>query len=200
MMPQSIVLVKSISANNINSYLLIPTKQPMKNIRIIIPALLLLFSACGEATRNTATNKNENAGQTVAGKTDSLEVKLKINGNAVKGEPLLLRFVVLNNTDSAKKFCIWHTPFEPLLSSYLSITNEKGEEAPYKGAMAKRVMPPPASSYTEVNPGDSLVANADLLKAYDLKTGASYKAVYTGGNMSGLVSKDTVTFTYNEIR
>lgn len=61
------------------------------------------------------------------------------------------------------------------MSSYLSITNEKGEEAPYKGAMAKRIMPPPASSYTNVNPGDSLVANADLLKAYDLKKGRVIK-------------------------
>lgn len=171
----------------------------MKNSRLIIPALLVLFSACSEATRNTATTKNENTGQTAAYKTDSLEVKLNINGNVATGEPLLLRFVVYNNTDSVKKFCIWHTPFEPLMSSYLSITNDKGEEAQYKGAMAKRVMPPPASSYTQVNPGDSLVANADLLKAYDLKKGSSYKAVYTGGNMSGLASRDTVTFIYNDL-
>jgi len=171
----------------------------MKNIRIIIPALLVLFSACSEATRNTATNKNDNSIQTAANKTDSLEVKLKINGNVATGEPLLLRFVVYNNTDSAKKFCIWHTPFEPLMSSYLSITNDKGEEAQYKGAMAKRVMPPPAASYTQVNPGDSLVANADLLKAYELKKGSSYKAVYTGGNMSGLASRDTVTFIYTDL-
>jgi len=171
----------------------------MKNIRIIIPALFVLFSACSEATRNTATNKNDNSIQTAANKTDSLEVKLKINGNVATGEPLLLRFVVYNNTDSAKKFCIWHTPFEPLMSSYLSITNDKGEEAQYKGAMAKRVMPPPAASYTQVNPGDSLVANADLLKAYELKKGSSYKAVYTGGNMSGLASRDTVTFIYTDL-
>ncbi|WP_412469314.1 protease [Pedobacter sp. KLB.chiD] len=171
----------------------------MKNIRLIIPAIMVLLSACSEATRNTATAKNESTGQTAAYQTDSPEVKLKINGNVVNGEPLLLRFVVLNNTDNAEKFCIWHTPFEPLLSSYLSITNEKGEEATYKGAMAKRIMPPPASSYTTVKPGDSLVANADLLKAYDLKKGSVYKAVYTGGNMSGLVSKDTVTFVYNDI-
>ncbi len=171
----------------------------MKHIRLIIPALIILFSACSEATRNTSNIISENASQTAANKSDSMEVKLKINGNVVNGEPLLLRFVVLNNTDSVKRFCIWHTPFEPLMSSYLSITNDKGEEAQYIGAMAKRVMPPPASSYTQVNPGDSLVANADLLKAYDLKKGSSYKAIYTGGNMSGLMSKDTVTFVYNEI-
>jgi hypothetical protein len=171
----------------------------MKNSRLIIPALLILFSACSEATRNNATTKNESTGQTAANKTDSLEVKLNINGNVATGEPLLLRFVVYNNTDSVKQFCIWHTPFEPLMSSYLSITNDKGEEAQYKGAMAKRVMPPPASSYTQVNPGDSLVANADLLKAYDLKKGSSYKAVYTGGNMSGLASRDTVTFIYTDL-
>jgi hypothetical protein len=172
----------------------------MKNIKLIIPALLVLFSACSETTRNTANSKSESTAQTsTASKTDSLEVKIKVNGNVAPGDPLLLRFVVYNNADTAKSFCIWHTPFEPLMSSYLSITNEKGEEAQYKGAMAKRMMPPPASSYTKVNPGDSLVANADLLKAYDLKKGSSYKAVYTGGNMSGLVSRDTVTFIYTDL-
>jgi len=171
----------------------------MKNIKLIIPVLLVLFSACSEATRNTANGKSESTMESTASKNDSLEVKLKINGNVATGDPLLLRFVVYNNTDSTKSFCIWHTPFEPLMSSYLSITNEKGEEAQYKGAMAKRVMPPPAFSYTKVNPGDSLVGNADLLKAYDLKKGASYKAVYTGGNMSGLVSRDTITFIYTDL-
>jgi len=170
----------------------------MKNIKLIIPAFLLLFSACSEATRNTANSKSESTADTKS-TNDSLTAKIKINGNVATGDPLLLRFVVYNNSDSTKSFCIWHTPFEPLMSSYLSITNEKGEEAQYKGAMAKRMMPPPASSYTKVNPGDSLVANADLLKAYDLKKGASYKAVYTGGNMSGLVSKDTVTFIYTDL-
>ncbi|WP_293304035.1 protease [Pedobacter sp. UBA5917] len=170
----------------------------MKNIRLIIPALLVLFSACSEATRNTAKSESS-AEATSTAKTDSLEAKIKVNGNVAPGDPLLLRFVVYNNTDSTKSFCIWHTPFEPLMSSYLSITNEKGEEAQYKGAMAKRVMPPPATSYSKVNAGDSLVANADLLKAYDLKKGSSYKVVYTGGNMSGLVSKDTITFIYTDL-
>lgn len=170
----------------------------MKNIRLIIPALLVLFSACSEATRNTAKSESS-AEATSTAKTDSLEAKIKVNGNVAPGDPLLLRFVVYNNTASTKSFCIWHTPFEPLMSSYLSITNEKGEEAQYKGPMAKRVMPPPATSYSKVNAGDSLVANADLLKAYDLKKGSSYKVVYTGGNMSGLVSKDTVTFIYTDL-
>jgi len=170
----------------------------MKKIKLIIPALLLLFAACSEATRNTANSKSENG--TTQNESDSLVAKIKVNGNVTPGDPLLLRFVVHNNTTATKSFCIWHTPFEPLMSSYLSITNEKGEEAQYKGAMAKRVMPPPASSYTKINPGDSLVGNADLLKAYDLKKGSSYKVTYTGGNISGLVSTDTVIFIYNELR
>lgn len=170
----------------------------MKNIKLIIPALLVFFSACSEATRNTA--KSESTAQAItSGKTDSLEAKIKINGSVAPGDPLLLRFVVYNNTGTAKSFCIWHTPFEPLMSSYLSITDEKGEEAQYKGAMAKRIMPPPASNYSTVKAGDSLVANADILKAYELKKGSSYKVVYTGGNMSGLASKDTVTFIYTEL-
>jgi hypothetical protein len=172
----------------------------MKNFKLIIPALLVLFSACSEATRNTANAKSDSVAQTsTASRTDSLEAKIQVNGNVAPGDPLTLRFVVYNNSDTTKSFCIWHTPFEPLMSSYLSITNEKGEEAQYKGPMAKRVMPPPASSYSKVKPGDSLVANADLLKAYDLKKGSSYKAVYTGGNMSGLVSRDTITFVYTDL-
>ncbi|PWS30334.1 protease [Pedobacter paludis] len=171
----------------------------MKNIKLIVPALLLLFSACSQATRTTGNDLSNNSKTDSTATSDSLETKIAINGKVIQGEPLVMRFVVYNNTDSTKSFCIWHTPFEPLMSKYLDITDEKGEEVAYKGPMAKRVMPPPADSYTKIKSGDSLVGNADLLKAYDLKKGSSYKVVYNGGNMSGLVSKDTVTFVYEDI-
>ncbi|PWS29544.1 protease [Pedobacter yonginense] len=171
----------------------------MKNLKLIVPALLLLFSACSQATRTSGNDLSEGVQKDALNVADSLETKISVNGKVIQGEPLVMRFVVYNNTDSTKSFCIWHTPFEPLMSKYLDITNEKGEEVAYKGAMAKRMMPPPADSYTNVKPGDSLVANADLLKGYDLKTGSSYKLTYNGSNMSGLVSKDTVTFVYEDI-
>lgn len=171
----------------------------MKNIKLIVPALLLLFSACSQATRSTGNDLNAGAKTDSTMASDSLVAKIAINGKVIQGDPLVMRFVVYNNTQALKSFCIWHTPFEPLMSKYLDITDEKGEQVAYKGPMAKRIMPPPADSYSKVNPGDSLVGNADLLKAYDLKKGSSYKVVYNGGNMSGLVSKDTVTFVYEDI-
>jgi len=96
------------------------------------------------------------------------------------------------------QFCKWHTPFEPLMSKYLDVTDENGTEVDYKGAMAKRMMPPPASSYIEVKSGDSLAVTVDVLKAYAITKPAKYTIKYSGQNMSGLVVKDSVVFNYTK--
>ena len=112
------------------------------------------------------------------------------------GDSVLLKFTVNNNTKGALRFCKWHTPFEPLMSKYLDVKNDKGEEAPYQGAMAKRMMPPPESSYLTLQPKDSISANVDLLKGYAITKPGKYTVVYNSHNMSGLMVKDSVSFVY----
>lgn len=112
-------------------------------------------------------------------------VKLNIAKPSLIADSVMLSFTVYNNSDTVQRFCKWHTPFEPLLAKYLNVTDAAGNEASYLGAMAKRIMPPPASSYINVNPHDSVSTVFNLSKGYAVKPGR-YTVSYIGTNMSGL--------------
>lgn len=121
---------------------------------------------------------------------------MQIKDTIKLGEPVQLNFTVYNQADSVQQFCKWHTPFEPLMSKYLEVKDANGTEVSYQGAMAKRMMPPPLSSYLKVNPKDSMTINVDLLKAYAISKPSTYSIKYVGENMSGVAAKDSVTFVY----
>lgn len=167
----------------------------MKNIQSILCMAMLAISACSVKTRNTKSADSTAAGSAQKSQK-GLFAKMKIKDTIKLGDSVLLKFTVYNAADTAQHFCKWHTPFEPLMSKYLEVKNEQGEEADYRGAMAKRMMPPPASSYIKVNSKDSLVSTVDLLKAFALSKPARYTITYTGQNMSGLRITDSVTFVY----
>ena len=170
----------------------------MKNYKLILSAALLALSACSvNNTKKTNSTTDSVANQTTpATVSDSLTAKLQIKNTIKIGEPVELKFTVYNTADTARQFCKWHTPFEPLMSKYLEVKDANGQEMQYKGAMAKRIMPPPASAYLKVNAKDSLSVTADLLKAFDISKPAKYTIVYVGQNMSGLAVKDSVWFEY----
>lgn len=170
----------------------------MKNYKLILPVALLALSACSQSTMKTESG-DAKADSTITAEQSAekgLFATMKIQQNIKVGDSVLLRFTVYNPGDSTQQFCKWHTPFEPLISKYLNITDEKGEEVAYKGAMAKRMMPPPASAYMSLNAKDSVGVTVDLLKGYAISKPAQYKIVYVGQNMSGLFVKDSVVFTY----
>jgi hypothetical protein len=171
----------------------------MKNLLPLI-AGAILFASCSPSTRNA---DGVNSTDSVASTTDStlstakpLFATMKISNKINVGDSVKLKFTVYNTADSVQTFCKWHTPFEPLISKYLDIKSESGDEVDYRGAMAKRIMPPPADSYIKVNPGDSLSVNVDLLKGYNISKPGKYAISYNAQNMSGLVVKDSVVFVY----
>ena len=173
----------------------------MKNFKLFLSAAAVVaLAACSPAAQSTQNNDtNTDAGvakdSVVA---QPLFAKLSIKDNIKTGDSVLLKFTIYNTADSVQQFCKWHTPFEPLMSKYLDVTDEKGQEADYRGAMAKRIMPPPADSYVKVNPGDSLSINVDVLKGYAIKNPGKYTIKYNAQNMSGLVVKDSVSFVYGK--
>lgn len=112
-------------------------------------------------------------------------VTLKPMGMPANADSVILSFVVHNYSDTVQRFCKWDTPFEPLLGKYLSVRDKSGEEAAYRGAMARRVMPPPAESYINVNPYDSVSATFNLAKGYAIKPG-KYTISYTATGLSGI--------------
>lgn len=154
----------------------------------MIPAVLIALAGCSQKIRTTHTKGSSNA------VIDSLYVTLSSAKIIKVGEKVNLRFVVHNQNSRGKSFCKWHTPFEPLMSKYLDVKDEQGNEAAYKGPMAKRIMPPHADSYLTVNPMDTLVADVDLRKAYQLEAGKKYTVHYNSSTISGLKISNSATF------
>jgi hypothetical protein len=165
---------------------------------VLICVAVAALSSCSVNNHNSKSGTTDSLSGAAMPDTLAKELVavISIPGNVKVGDSVLLKFTVKNNTDSVQRFCKWHTPFEPLLSKYLDVKNDKGEDVAYQGAMAKRVMPPPASSYMSLNPKDSISANVDLLKAYAIKTPGNYTITYVGENISGLKVKNTISFIY----
>ena len=175
----------------------------MKNFNILLStALILALSSCGmsnNGTQNSTDALNSSATAVLDSTTEKgLFAKMSMKDTVKLGELMELKFTVYNNADTAQHFCKWHTPFEPFISKYLDVKSESGEELNYKGAMAKRMMPAPASSYMAVNSKDSVSTSVDLLKGYDITKPAKYTITYVGQNMSGLIVKDSISFVYAE--
>ncbi|MBE8721048.1 protease [Sphingobacterium pedocola] len=164
----------------------------MNKLLFFAPAILLsIASSCNTSQRNTDRT------DTVSELADtSLVAKLNMPPTISLDQPIEMTFTVYNPTDRVKRFCKWHTPFEkPFLSKYLDVLSSNGEEVSYLGAMAKRIMPPPAESYLSVRPFDSLVVTVDLTKGYDLKKPDTYSVRYNSESISGLMVHDSLRFT-----
>lgn len=157
----------------------------MKHQLYIFAACFSLFSfvSCKQVQRSTP-------GELVTNMTIQQPVKT--------GEPVLVTFNVHNTSSKTLKFCKWHTPFEGFMNSIFDIKNSKGEEARYKGIMAKRVMPPPADAYIDVAPDKTVTATIDLLKAYDLSAPGKYTIEYQSSGISGLEKVNKGSFTITE--
>jgi hypothetical protein len=122
-----------------------------------------------------------------------LETGLALAG-AITTDSVPLSFTVINHADTTMRFCKWETPFEPRLGKYFEITDAAGNEAPFKGAMARRVMPPPAESYIAVPAHDSVQTTINLSTNYTF-TSATYTLRYSGGGVSGLEGGNEIKLT-----
>lgn len=174
----------------------------MKNFNILLStAVVLVLSSCG-INNNSAQTSIDTANSSATIAVDNtvekgVFAKMSVKDTVKAGELIELKFTVYNNADTAQHFCKWHTPFEPFISKYLDIKSESGEDVNYNGAMAKRMMPPPASTYMAINPKDSVSTTVDLLKGYDITRPAKYTITYVGQNMSGVIVKESISFVYS---
>lgn len=157
---------------------------------------MLVLASCSQAVNSSSQNNQSDSLARQASLRDSLKGTIQIQPVIKANAPVTLTFTVKNESDAPKTFCKWHTPFEPFISKYLDITDMDGNEIAYKGAMAKRVMPPPADSYIAVKANDSTSISVDLLKGYDVLPGKSYTVKYVGSGLSGLKVSQLVTFRY----
>ena len=155
--------------------------------------ILTLFVAIAYAgCQNPKPQASANAEQKDTVQSGKLQVRIGVTGEAFTTDSVLLSFTVTNHADTTQRFCKWETPFEPRLGKYFDITNDKGEEPTFKGAMARRVMPPPAESYIEVPPHDSVRTVINLATNYAVTAG-QYTIKYSGGGVSGLEAGNELT-------
>lgn len=172
----------------------------MKNIKLLLSAASILLASCGVSNKTTDDSKTAADSTTVATKENQsnekvLTAKMEIPSTTEAAAPVTLKFTVYNHSDSTLSFCKWHTPFERLMSKYLDVVDETGKEAEYKGPMAKRIMPPPADSYIQVKPGDSISVSTNLKDAYAIEKPGKYSVKYNSSEISGLIVKDSLSFT-----
>lgn len=168
---------------------------------------IIAFSSC-QQPQTSQTAQSDSTQQvvdtaavaaTTAADTSSaavLETVMSAPEKAKAGKPILLKFTVTNNTDKEESFCKWHTPFEQRwMNNFFDVTDAKGEPVQYKGAMAKRMMPPPADAYVKVPAKGSVNAEIDLATGYNITAPGTYKVVYNGEGVSGLGKVNEVSIT-----
>jgi hypothetical protein len=158
---------------------------------------ILVATALGTGCQNRKSVSTANEVKQTAPDTLKLRTRLGTAAAAFTKDSVILSFTVINEADTAQRFCKWETPFEPRLGKYMEITDVQGNEASFTGAMARRVMPPPPESYIEVPPHDSVRTVFNLAKNYSLSSG-EYKARYTGGGVSGLETANEIKITITD--
>ncbi|RFZ85716.1 protease [Mucilaginibacter terrenus] len=161
-------------------------------IRIFLAAITIcLFSFGCKSRKQLSQEGASNASQNSAGK---LIVHMTMKEKFVSSGSALLSFTVINNTNRDLRFCKWETPFEPRIGKYFEIIDGNGNEAVFKGAMARRVMPPPASAYITVAAKSKVTTEINLATNYVLAK-TKYKLTYVGSGVSGLQVKNTISFS-----
>lgn len=170
----------------------------MKHIPLMVSAAMLLLSACSSTKQNdgSAAQTQDTTISLADSTSQQLTVRMQVKPLIKFGDSVMMTFTVYNNTTKDQTFCKWHTPFEPPMSMYLDVVDEKGNQAQYLGIMAKRVMPPPADTYLTVKAGDRLTASVDLRKSYSFDQPGKYSLKYNSEGISGLSVKDSVSFEY----
>ena len=160
----------------------------------LISILILIAAATVTGCQNQQSDSSTNEVKQTNVKLGKLETRLGTAAEAFTKDSVLLSFTVMNDGDTVQRFCKWETPFEPHLGKYFEVIDGQGVEATFTGAMARRVMPPPAESFIEVPPHDSVRVMFNLAKKYSITNG-QYTVKYSGGGVSGLEAGNAIKIT-----
>ena len=88
------------------------------------------------------------------------------------GEPVNLRFTLINNTETNLYVLTWYTPLEGIAGEIFRVERD-GQAVSYTGPLATRRDPSP-DDYTLLHPGKPVSADVDLATVYDFSTAGEY--------------------------
>ena len=127
----------------------------------------------------TADPAIEDETRTVTAPEFLLDCTLEVDEITPAGGPVNLVFELHNASDRPLYVLTWYTPLEGMTGELLSVTQD-GTQLPYEGALVKRG-DPTRDEYVRIGPGETVSADVDLSRAYDLSTPGSYQVEFTVG-------------------
>lgn len=104
-------------------------------------------------------------------------------------DPLTLRFVVSNNSDTTLSVLKWRTPLEGLYYD-MFVVEKAGERIAYIGRVVKRGLPQP-EDYITLKPGEVASAEVDLAQGYAIYEAGEYR-VTLKTDLLGVHTKDPI--------
>lgn len=165
------------------------TKSIIKSV--VVLTILGLTTQC-KSIQNTANHTHK------AQNDSTLYASLAGEENYVLHHAIPIAFTVTNPTNDTLKFTQYHTPFEGIISKFLTVKDGSGNEVPYIGAMTRRVMPPPAETYHSVAPGETKSVSFDLKKGYKIEEAGPYTLQYVDENISGVANGKLIVITVSK--
>jgi len=162
---------------------------------LVAIGLPLLFAQCNSTTQQKASQDSTAIAPPPPINTadTNLVAVLQMDRVVRLSDSLYMVFKVYNPTSDTLRFTQYHTPFEGFINNFLTITDDTGQEVPYRGAMAKRVMPPPADTYCEVAPATSDSIRFSIKKGYAITKPGRYTIQYNAGHVSGIANGKPIT-------
>lgn len=107
-----------------------------------------------------------------------LDCELSVAPRLTVGEPVRLRFRLVNRAARPVYVLKHRTPLQGYLGKFMRATRD-GEELPYEGIMVKRG-PMEANDYVAIAPGGTAEAEVELKDAYDFRRPGRYRIEFQG--------------------
>lgn len=107
-----------------------------------------------------------------------LDCELSVAPRLTVGEPVRLRFRLVNRSARPVYVLEQRTPLEGHLGKFMRVTRD-GVELPYEGIMVKRG-PPEADDYVAIAPGGSAEAEVEISGAYNFRQPGRYRIEFLG--------------------
>ena len=117
-----------------------------------------------------------------------LRAHLEIPESLPLGEPVTLRFFLINDTNSKLYVLNWFTPLEGIGGEIFRVKRD-GVAVPYQGILASRADPSP-EAYTKLDAGEMVSAEVDLADAFDFSIPGTYTIEFISPRISHIAESE----------